>query len=67
MNLVNYFKDVFESTPGYTNIIPLLFLIENDVDVSNESGFLENDNNRPCINFLKYWMTKRKITWITLK
>ena len=33
MNIVNYFKDLFESIPDHKKIVLLLFLIKNDVDM----------------------------------
>ena len=47
MNNVNYFKDLFESIPGYKKIVLLMFLIKNDVSFSYECGVLKGD-----INFL---------------
>ena len=43
MNHVNNFKDLFESIPDYRKIV-LLFLIKNDVDSLNESGFLKKND-----------------------
>ena len=47
MNNVNFFTDLFESTPDYEKIVLLMFLIENDVNFLHECGFLKGD-----INFL---------------
>ena len=47
MNIVNYFKDLFESIPDYKKIVLLIFLIKNDVNFLYECGFLKGD-----INFL---------------
>ena len=47
MNVVNCFKELFESIPDYKKIVLLKFLIKNDVDMLYECGFLRGD-----INFL---------------
>ena len=47
MNIVNYFKDLFESIPDYKKIVLLMFLIKNDVNFLYECGFSKGD-----INFL---------------
>ena len=39
MDYVNYFKDMFESIPGYKKIVLLMFLMKNDVDLTHECGF----------------------------
>ena len=43
MKIVNYFSDLFESTPDYEKIIILMFLIKNDVNFLYEVGFLKGD------------------------
>ena len=47
MNYENYFKNLFESIPDYKKIVILIFLIEKDVNLLYECGFLKGD-----INFL---------------
>ena len=47
MDIVNYFKDLFESKPEYKKIVLLMFLFKNDVNFLYECGFLKGD-----INFL---------------
>ena len=42
MNSVNYFE-LFQSIPDYRKIVLLMFLIRNDVNLLNESGFLKGD------------------------
>ena len=51
INHVNYFKDSLESIPDYEKIVLIAFLIENDVDLLNEGGFLKSDINRLCLEF----------------
>ena len=41
MDNINYFKDLFESISDCKKILPLLFLIKNDNDIIQESGFLK--------------------------
>ena len=55
MNIVNYFKDLFESIPDYKKTVSLIFLIENNVNFLLECGFLKGDINflyREVINCL---------------
>ena len=47
MNIVNYFRGLFESIPDYKKIVLLMFLIKNDVNFLYECGFVRGD-----INFL---------------
>ena len=37
---------MFQSIPDYRKKVLLMFLIENDVDLINECGYLKNDFNR---------------------
>ena len=53
MNHVNYFKELLESIQEYKKIILLLFLIQNDINLLTECGFVRNDLNRLSIEFLK--------------
>ena len=46
MNLENYFKDIFDSSPDNRKIVLLLFLIKNDEDLVTECEFLKDDINR---------------------
>ena len=46
MDHVNYFKDLFDSIPDYRKIVLLIFLIQNDDDLSKECGFFKSDSNR---------------------
>ena len=39
---------MFESIPDYKKIVLLIFLIQNDKNLSKEVGFKKNDNN--CLN-----------------
>ena len=43
MNNVNYFEDLFESIPDYRKIVILMFLINNDVNLLYECGFLKGE------------------------
>ena len=45
MNIINYFKDIFESIHDYKKIVLLIFLIQNNKDLLKEIGFIENDIN----------------------
>ena len=45
MDNVKCFKDLFESIPGFKNIVLLMFLIKNDVNFLYECGFLKGDIN----------------------
>ena len=51
MNHVSFFKKLFESIPENRKIVLLIFSFKNDVDLSNESGYLGNDINRLCLEF----------------
>ena len=42
---------MFESIPDYRKIVFLMFLIKNDVDLSTECSYLENDLNRFRLEF----------------
>ena len=46
MDHVNYFKDLFESLPGYRKVVLLIFLIKKDKDFLKECGFLRSYINR---------------------
>ena len=46
-----FFKDMLESMPDCRKILLLVFLIENDVDLLNEYGYLKNDTNRLNLEF----------------
>ena len=47
MDIINLFKDLFESIPDYKKIVLLRFLIKNDNNFLYECGFSKGD-----INFL---------------
>ena len=53
MKNVNYFSDLFESITDYKKIVLLMFLIENDVNLLYECGFLKGDINFLYENFKK--------------
>ena len=46
MNNSNYFRDIFESKPGYRKIVLLIFLFQDDKNLLHEIGFSELDINR---------------------
>ena len=46
MNYENFFKDMFESIPGYRKIVLIIYLIQNDKDLLEECGFLKNHIKR---------------------
>ena len=48
MNNPNYFRDKFESIPGYSKIVLLVFLIEDDKILFKKSGLV----NMILINYL---------------
>ena len=43
MNNSNYFKDIFKSIPDYEKIVLLIYLIQNDENLSKEIGFSKNN------------------------
>ena len=45
MDDINCFEDLFESTPGYKKLVLIMFSIKKDVDISQEDGYLKNDND----------------------
>ena len=49
MEVVNYFKDLFESISHYRKEVLITFLLKMDNDLIKERGFLESDNNRLCL------------------
>ena len=51
MDIINYFKDLFESITEYRNLVLLLFLIKNYNDLLREIGFSERDVNPMNIEF----------------
>ena len=51
MNYENYFKDIFESIPGFRKIVLLIFLIQNDKNLLKEIGFSERDINLLNLEF----------------
>ena len=53
MDHYNYFKELFESIPDYRKIVSIMFLIDNDVDLLLERGYLKNDINGLCLEFKK--------------
>ena len=57
MNKANYFIDMFESIPDYRKII-LLFLIQNDKNLSKEIGFSKNDINLLNLEFKNILLEK---------
>ena len=46
-----FFRDLFESIEDYRNIVLLIFLIQNDENLSREIGFSERDINRLILAF----------------
>ena len=62
MEDVNYFKDLFESTPEYEKIVLLMILIKNDDNFLHECGFLKVTLTF-CIKKLKiFYLNWMKIT-----
>ena len=53
MDNSNYFKEIFESRPGYRKIVILIFLIQNDKNLLKEIGFSKNDINLLNLEFKK--------------
>ena len=51
MDIIKYFKDLFESTPDYRKVVLLMFLIKNNNDLLTECGFLKEDTDRLCKKF----------------
>ena len=51
MDNINYFKDIFESIHDYKKIVLLIFLIQNDKNLSKEIGFSKNDINLLNLEF----------------
>ena len=51
MNIMNYFKDIFESIHDYRKIVLLIFLIQNDNELLTECGFSKNDINLLNLEF----------------
>ena len=51
LNIVNYFKDLFQSIPNYRKNVILRFSFENDMDLLTESRLLKNDKNHLCLEF----------------
>ena len=51
MNDLNYFKDLFESISDYRKIVLLIFLIQNDKNLLQETGFNKNDINQLNLEF----------------
>ena len=51
MNNSNYFRDFFESLTDYRKIVLLIFLIQNDKNLSKEIGFSKNDINLLNLEF----------------
>ena len=51
MDIISFFKDLFESIPEYKKTVLLIHLIQNDVDLLNEGGYLKNKNNRLNLDF----------------
>ena len=41
MDLFKYFKNFFESVPGYRKVVLLVFLVKDDVDFLQECGFVK--------------------------
>ena len=60
MNIINYFKDLFESKPDYRKIVLLVFLIKNDADLLRECGFLNSDSNILNLEFENIWMEQNE-------
>ena len=54
MNIVNYFRDLFESISRYKKIVFLMFLIKNDVNFLYECGFLKGDIIFLCKEFKNF-------------
>ena len=60
MNNSNYFKDTFESITDYRKVVLLIFLIQNDKNLSKETEFSENDNNLSNLEFEKILIEGQK-------
>ena len=60
MNNSKYFKELFESKPGYRKVVLLMFLIKNDKDLLIEIGFSERDINRLYFEFKNILMEQHK-------
>ena len=58
MKKLKYFRDLFESVPDYWKIVILRFLLENDVDILNECGFLKKYINCLCSEFKNILMER---------
>ena len=56
----NYFKDTFESITDYRKVVLLIFLIQNDKNLSKETEFSENDNNLSNLEFKKILIEGQK-------
>ena len=53
MKYENYSKAIFESISDYRKIVLLVFLIQNDKNLSKEVGFSKNDINLLKLDFKK--------------
>ena len=51
MDNSNYFKDIFESIPGFRKIVLLIFLIQKDKNLLRERGFSKSDFNLLNLEF----------------
>ena len=51
MNYESYFKNIFESIHDYKKMVLLIFLIQNDKNLSKEIRFSKNDIVRLSIEF----------------
>ena len=62
MKYNNYFKDIFESIQDYRKIVLLIFLIQNDKNLSKEIGFSKNDINLLNLEFKNILSEEFEIT-----
>ena len=53
MDHVTYFKDMFESIQDYRKLVLLIYIFQNDRNLSREIGFSESDNNCLKVEFEK--------------
>ena len=57
---MNYLKYLFESIPDLLKKVLILFLFKNDVDSSQECGFVKNDISRICLEFKEILMEQNE-------
>ena len=67
MDNLGFLKDMFESIPGYRNIVFLVFLIKNDVYLSCECGYLKWILIVFVWSFKNFYLNKIRNVWNVLK